>query len=208
MARRAAPSTVDEYIAGFPTGVQRNLRVVRRVIRAAIPEATETIGYQIPAYRLGGPVIYFAAFASHIGLYPAPVGTPALQARLAPYRSGKASLRFPLDEPMPEGLIARVVKQRAKEQQARTGAKAKGRRGTGATRAPAAPRRATALAHTRVRPAGDRPRGLTLAHAIGARTTYAVGSVLSEPGGGTPSPSTFTAGRPSLTPSARLSTCV
>jgi uncharacterized protein YdhG (YjbR/CyaY superfamily) len=78
MARRAAPSTVDEYIAGFPTGVQRNLRVVRRVIRAAIPEATETIGYRIPAYRIGGPVIYVAAFASHIGLYPAPTGTPVV----------------------------------------------------------------------------------------------------------------------------------
>lgn len=133
MAGRSTPATVSEYIGGFPTAVQRALRAVRRAVRAAIPGATETISYQIPAYRLDGrPVIYFAAFASHVGLYPAPAGTPALQARIAPYRSGKASLRFPLDEPMPEGLIARIVKQRAKEQAARATTKAKSRRGPSA----------------------------------------------------------------------------
>ena len=129
MPSQPAPSTVAAYVAGFPADVQRALRAVRRAVRAAIPDAAETIGYQIPAYRLDGrPVIYVAAFTAHIGLYPVPVGTPALHARLARYRCGKASLRFPLDEPMPVALIAAVVKQRATEQRARAVMPAKGRR--------------------------------------------------------------------------------
>ena len=67
---RTKPKDVDEYIAGFPDDVRRLLEQVRATVRNAVPEAEETISYQIPAYKLNGPVIFFAAFKTHIGLYP------------------------------------------------------------------------------------------------------------------------------------------
>jgi uncharacterized protein YdhG (YjbR/CyaY superfamily) len=67
---KAPPKTIDQYIAGFPRDVQRILETIRRTIRKAAPKAGETISYGIPTFKLNGPLIYFAAFKAHIGLYP------------------------------------------------------------------------------------------------------------------------------------------
>lgn len=104
--------TVEEYIAGFPKDVQKILRTIRKTIRAAAPDAKESISYKIPTYKLDGhPVIYFAAFKAHIGLYPV---TPPVKAKfkkeLAGYKGGKGTVQFPLDEPIPYRLITRIVK--------------------------------------------------------------------------------------------------
>lgn len=105
-------TAVDDYIAGFPPAVRKRLREIRAAIRQAAPEASEGISYQIPTYKLDGMLVSFAAFRDHIGLYPAPGGSAALGRRLAPYRSGKASLHFPLDQPIPAALVAEVVAKR------------------------------------------------------------------------------------------------
>lgn len=113
--------TVAGYIAGFPKPVQSKLRAVRRAIRKAVPEAEESISYQIPFYRYHGRLVYFAAFKDHYSLFA--VTTSALkkfEKKLSRYKqSGRGTVQFPLDEPVPEKLIADVTKFRANENIAR-----------------------------------------------------------------------------------------
>ena len=116
--------TIDGYIAAFPEETRRILERVRQTIRKAAPEAVETISYQIPTFKLNGNLISFAAFKHHIGMYPAPAGTKAYQNALAPYKAAKASIRFPLTEPIPYELISQTVLFRLKETQAKKRGKA------------------------------------------------------------------------------------
>jgi uncharacterized protein YdhG (YjbR/CyaY superfamily) len=112
-------SGIDAYIAAAPAGVKSTLRRIRSVIRRAAPGATETISYRIPAFRQRGILIYFAAFKSHIGLFPPVRGDARLEKALTPYRGPKGNLRFPLDEPIPYALIERIAKLRAKQDAAK-----------------------------------------------------------------------------------------
>lgn len=125
MAPRPIYEDVDEYIAAFPKKAQPILRQIRRTIRKAAPKAKETISYAIPAYSLDGPVIYFAAFGDHISVYPAPRGAAEFKEELAAYKGGKGTVQFPLDKPIPFGLITRIVKFRMKENRTRAAARGK-----------------------------------------------------------------------------------
>ena len=120
-----APTTIDEYIAGFPPDVQKILRQVRTTIRQAAPGAEETISYRMPTFTLNGYLVYFAGFKNHIGFYPIQTGIEKFKKELARYEQGKGSVQFPLDQPMPYDLIRKIVKFRVKENLAR--AKAKGK---------------------------------------------------------------------------------
>lgn len=124
---RTAPTTIDEYIAGFPQDVQELLQQVRKTIREAAPEAEETIKYQMPTFMLNGNLVYFAAFKKHIGFYPIPSGIDAFKDELARYEQGKGSVRFPLDQPLPLDLIRRIVKWRVQENLERSAAKSRKR---------------------------------------------------------------------------------
>jgi uncharacterized protein YdhG (YjbR/CyaY superfamily) len=84
-------------------------------VRKAAPAAEETISYQIPAFTQDGVLVYFAAFKTHIGLYPPVRGDAAIQKAVAPYAGEKGNLRFPLDEPIPYALITRIVKLRLRQ---------------------------------------------------------------------------------------------
>ncbi len=106
------PGTVDAYIAGFAVDVQAILKSVRQTIREAAPQAEETISYRMPAYKLNGMLVYFAAFKKHIGLFPPVRGDADLMREVQPYAGEKGNLRFPLDQPIPYELIRRIVKVR------------------------------------------------------------------------------------------------
>jgi uncharacterized protein YdhG (YjbR/CyaY superfamily) len=122
-----AARNIDEYIAGFPRDVQQILQKIRTTIRRAAPQAEESISYQMPTFRLEGNLVHFAAFKNHIGLYPTPSGTEKFREELSPYQTGKGSIRFPLDKPIPYGLIGRIVKFRVKENLERSKARRKKR---------------------------------------------------------------------------------
>ncbi len=124
---RSRPTTIDEYIEGFPDDIQEILTKVRKTVRQAAPEADETISYQIPTFRLNGSLVHFAAFKNHLGFYPTPSGTKAFQSQLAPYKHGKGTIRFPFDQPIPYDLITDIVKFRVQENQAKAEAKRKKR---------------------------------------------------------------------------------
>jgi uncharacterized protein YdhG (YjbR/CyaY superfamily) len=117
--RTAAPTSIDEYIAASAPKVQPVLRKIRRTISAAAPDAEEVISYRMPAFRLHGILVYFAAFKQHIGLFPPVSGDAMLEKAIAPYAGPKGNLKFPLDQPIPYALIKRIVLLRVKQDRAR-----------------------------------------------------------------------------------------
>ena len=116
---RVTPKAISEYIAAFPPEVREILEKIRLTIRSAAPGAHETISYQIPAFKLNGTLVYFAAFKKHIGFYPPVRGDARLMKAVSPYAGEKGNLRFPLEQPIPYDLIRRIAKFRAKQNLAR-----------------------------------------------------------------------------------------
>jgi len=117
---RARPKNIDEYIESFSPEVQAILEKIRSTIRDAAPRAQETISYKIPAFRLNRILVYFAAFKNHIGLYPPVRGDASLMKAISTYAGKKGNLQFPLDRPIPYGLIERIVKLRVKQNTSKT----------------------------------------------------------------------------------------
>lgn len=110
------PDNVDEYISGFPKDLQVVLDQVRETIKKEAQEAVESISYGMPSYKTyKKPLVYFAGFKNHIGFYATPSGHLAFQKELSVYKQGKGSVQFPVDEPMPLDLIARMVRFKIKE---------------------------------------------------------------------------------------------
>ena len=103
-------ASIDEYISRFPEHVQTILKEVRSIIRKTAPAAEETIRYDMPTFILNGNLVYFAAFKDHIGFYPAPTNDETFSKDLSPYKTGKGSVQFPLDRPVPDRLIRKIVK--------------------------------------------------------------------------------------------------
>ena len=119
-----AAATVDEYLAALPDDRRAVMDELRQTVRAAAPQATESIAYGMPALRsLGGHfLVSYDAFKHHYSLFPASdavVG--ALGEQLAPYLAGKGTIRFPADKPIPHALVTKVVKVRLEEKAAPTG---------------------------------------------------------------------------------------
>jgi uncharacterized protein YdhG (YjbR/CyaY superfamily) len=108
-------ANIDDYIASFTPDVQKILQKIRVTIRQAAPDAQECISYNMPAFTLQGTVVYFAAFKKHIGFYPPVRGGAKLAKAISPYAGEKGNLRFPLNQPMPYTLIARIVKLRVRQ---------------------------------------------------------------------------------------------
>jgi uncharacterized protein YdhG (YjbR/CyaY superfamily) len=108
--------TIEEYVKAYPTNVQSILAQIRQIIRAAAPDATETISYQIPAFKLNGKdLIYFAAWKAHIAMYPVPSGSDAFEKELSPFIGGKGTVRFPLERPIPFNLVEGIVRARLQQ---------------------------------------------------------------------------------------------
>jgi uncharacterized protein YdhG (YjbR/CyaY superfamily) len=116
---RAKPKNIDEYIASFSPEVQAILKKIRLTVRKAAPGAQEIISYRMPAFKMNGILVYFAAFKKHIGVYPPVKGDQGLEKAIASYRGPKGNLQFPLDQPMPYGLIERIVKAKVTQNSAK-----------------------------------------------------------------------------------------
>jgi len=111
------PKSVEEYLAALPAEPREALQTLRETIREAAPAATETINYQMPAFRLDDRfLVSYAAFKDHCSLFPA--SEKVLEAHgdeLEPFFSGKGTLRFTVDKPIPSALIRKIVKTRIRE---------------------------------------------------------------------------------------------
>lgn len=104
-------ASIDEYIATFPPDVQKVLEELRATVKAAAPEAKETISYNMPTFTLNGTyLIYFAGWKKHISVYPIPAGSEAFNKRISKYADRRGTVKFPLDEPIPFKLVTQMVK--------------------------------------------------------------------------------------------------
>lgn len=114
------PNTIDEYISQFPEETQTILNLIRDLIKHEVPDASEKISYGLPTFTLNKTyLVYFAGYANHIGLYPTPSGIEEFKAEFENYKTGKGSIQFPLSEPIPYDLIAKIVRYRKGEVESR-----------------------------------------------------------------------------------------
>jgi len=109
------PKDIDEYIASHPKEIQKLLKEVRATIKKAAPSANEVISYGMPAFKLNGMLVWFAAHTKHIGFYPRISGIERFKKELSIYKSAKGSVQFPFDQLLPLGLITKIVKFRVTE---------------------------------------------------------------------------------------------
>lgn len=107
--------SVDEYILQFSPNIQEILKMLRKVIKEAAPDAEEKISWGMPAFTLNGSLVYFAAHKNHIGFYPAPSGIEAFKQELSEYKAAKGSVQFPITKPLPYELISKIVRYRVAE---------------------------------------------------------------------------------------------
>ena len=110
-AKSTAPTTVDAYLARVSEPARAKLQEVREIVRRVAPDAVEKIGYGIPTFTQAKKnLFHFAAFTSHVGLYPGPAAIEALAHELGDYECAKGTIRVPLDRPIPAALIERLVR--------------------------------------------------------------------------------------------------
>lgn len=108
-------TTIDSYIEQFPVNTQHQLQQLRGIVSTLVPDATETISYGMPAFKLNKVLVYFAGYKNHIGLYPHASPIIKFAAELAPYKTSKGAIQFPIDKKLPVRLIQKIVKFRLKE---------------------------------------------------------------------------------------------
>ena len=106
---------VDQYISKFPSEVQADLSALRELVLSAAPKALESISYGMPTYKTHGkPLVYFAGYKNHIGLYATPSGHSEFEKELSQYKQGKGSVQFPIGE-LPIDLIKKIIAFRETE---------------------------------------------------------------------------------------------
>lgn len=104
--------TVDEYMLSIPENLREKVEGLRKAIKQAAPKAEEMISYNMPAFKFNGVLVFYAAYKEHIGFYPTAAGITAFKKELSKYDIAKGTVRFPVNEPLPLGLIKRIVKFR------------------------------------------------------------------------------------------------
>lgn len=114
--KKGSAKNVDEYLETFPSATQAMLKKIRKIIKANTPRKTEeVISYGIAGYKYHGMLIFFAGFAKHVSIYPAPRTAAAFKKELAAYKGGKGTVQFPVDKPLPVTLIKKIIKFRLKQ---------------------------------------------------------------------------------------------
>ncbi len=114
-AARVKYKTIDEYFSYQPEETQAILETLRQTIIKAAPKAEEVISYNIPAFQLEGMLVFFAAYKNHIGFYPTSSGIANFKKELSKFKTSRGAVQFPIDEPIPLGLVSKIVKARVKE---------------------------------------------------------------------------------------------
>ncbi len=113
--RKARPKSITEYIHAAPKEAQKKLREMRACIRKSAPGAKESLKWGMPAFSYGRILVTFAAFKHHIGFYPTPLAVKAFANDLSKFGTGRGSIQFPLEKPLPLPLIRKITAFRVRE---------------------------------------------------------------------------------------------
>lgn len=119
--------TVNEYFSALPKNTKNVLNELRRTIKKAAPKAEEIISYNMPAFKLKGMLVYYAAYKNHIGFYPTSGVIKVFNKDLAGYETSKGTIKFPIEKSLPVALIKKIVKYRVVENSAKAILKKKNR---------------------------------------------------------------------------------
>lgn len=104
-------ASIEAYLDSLPPDVRTALEQLRTTIREVVPDGEDVIRYNIPTVQRGGrSIVHYAGWTHHVSLYPAPDGDPDLEREVAPYLTGRSTLKFTLDQPLPLELVAKVVR--------------------------------------------------------------------------------------------------
>ena len=117
--RKSVAKNIGDYISEFEPNYQTLLIQMWETISTAAPEATEDIKYAMPTFVLNGNLVHFAAFKNHIGFYPGPAAILYFSKELAPYKTSKGAIQFPINQPIPLPLVTKIVQFRLAEQLAK-----------------------------------------------------------------------------------------
>jgi uncharacterized protein YdhG (YjbR/CyaY superfamily) len=108
-ARKARPTSVTEYINAAPKEARKKLREMRACVRAAAPGAKESLKWGMPAFSYRRILVTFAAFKHHIGFFPTTAAVRALAKDLSKFTTGRGSIQFPLEKPLPSALVRKMT---------------------------------------------------------------------------------------------------
>jgi uncharacterized protein YdhG (YjbR/CyaY superfamily) len=113
--KKAPPKSIADYINAAPKEARKNLREMRACIRAAAPGAKESMKWRMPAFSYRRILVMFAAFKHHIGFYPTRSAMRAFEKDLSKFVTGRGSIQFPLEKPLPLPLIRKITALRVRE---------------------------------------------------------------------------------------------
>ena len=113
--QKTKPTTVDEYIKAAPKEAQEKLREIREVLKKVAPNATESIKWNTPVFEETRILFAYAAFKLHMNFMPTPSALEPFKEELADYKTGKGTIQFPYDKPLPKTLIKKIAAYRAKD---------------------------------------------------------------------------------------------
>jgi len=125
--KSASAQSVDDYLAALPEEARATLEKLRKVVKAAVPKATEVISYQMPMYKHHGMLVGFAAFKDHCSFFPGAHPIATHKDELKAYETSKGTIRFPIGKPLPAALVKKLVKTRVAENERRLSEKLKKR---------------------------------------------------------------------------------
>jgi uncharacterized protein YdhG (YjbR/CyaY superfamily) len=103
-------TTIDEYIELQPDNIRAKLQQIRETVAKAVPEAEESISYQMPLFKYHGMLAYFAAFTNHYSIFVSPPVLNSFKPNLAEYKLSKSGIRIPNNKPVPVKLLSDIVK--------------------------------------------------------------------------------------------------
>ena len=108
---------MEDYVGGLPADQQAALARVRAVVEKVAPEARQGVSYGMPAYLLAGrPLLGFRAAKSHLSVFPfSPAAIEAVKDRLDGFDVSKGTIRFSPDAPVPDDVLADLVRARMQE---------------------------------------------------------------------------------------------
>jgi len=112
---RTGPKTVTEYIEAAPKEAQEKLRELHAILKEVAPDAREAVKWGSPVFEEGRILFSFAAYKSHLNFMPTGPAMEPFKEELAEYKTGKDTIQFPYDKPLPKALIRKIAAFRAKQ---------------------------------------------------------------------------------------------